>query len=222
MSDANAIGDSARPSDRARPLRPLYGEYATPEEQRRRIEAGGGVAEAIAPAPEKAEISQPVTAPPAPEAQGPAPGSSGAGEAGAGKPRRLPELTSGRRIDRIFAFVLVIWGLFSVVRAIPQMTNYPVFAYDLFSTMGIDATLSDPSGARVWGVVSALIFGLGWLATAMLTWSSAKRGRVLFWIPLAGAIVFGMLAGFTMSIPLVNDPAVLDAITTQLTEFPTP
>lgn len=179
--------------------RPAYGEYATPEEQRRRMEAN---------APAAPQMPEP-TAPPAerPTTED-ASGSI------------LPKVTSARRVDRLIGTLLLVWGLFSVIQTVPQLTNLGAYLHDSFKMLGVDAELSDPSSLKRWGIAAAFVYAGGWLLTAVLTWLRAKQGRILFWIPLVGAVVFTIVIGVLISIPLANDPALIDSLSGQLPTAP--
>ncbi|WP_261164551.1 DUF6264 family protein [Microbacterium sp. Marseille-Q6965] len=173
--------------EQPRPPRPQFGEYASPEEQQRRIQANP------LPVPTPA---------PAAGAEEPAPVVPVAGSGA----------STGRLIDRVVTVALLVYGLLNVIVTIPQLTDYVTYAENLLGMMGVDATLSDPAGGRGWGVAAALVMGLGWLATAALSYLRLRAGRTAFWIPIVGAVVFLGASGLLMTVPLLNDPAVLDAI----------
>ncbi|MGV9768424.1 DUF6264 family protein [Microbacterium sp. NPDC003461] len=181
MSDA--LPPRPHRDEQPTPPRPQFGELATPEEQRRRMQAN--------PLP---------VPPPAPEPQAARVPVAGA------RPR------NGRMADRIITVGLLVYGLVNTVVSIPQMTDYATYAETLLSLMGVDATLSDPAGARGWGLAAALVMGLGWLLTAVLSYLRLRAGRLAFWIPIVGAIVFLGISGGLLTVPLLNDPAVLDAL----------
>ena len=100
----------------------------------------------------------------------------------------------------------------NVFTSIPLFTDYSVYAASLFEMMGLQATLSDPEGARAWGFAAAVVVGLGWLLTAVLSWMSMRRGRISWWIPLVGALVFSFASGILLTVPLFQDPAVWDVL----------
>lgn len=175
-----------RPADDHRPPVPQFGEYASPEEQQRRMQAN------------------PRPVPPAPVA--PAPES----------PARGPVLGSAPRprlgVDRIVTIGLLVYGLINTITSIPQMADYVSYSDMLLGMMGIDASLSDPAGARGWGIAAAIVMGLGWLATAALSYLRMRAGRLAFWVPLVGAVVFIGITGVLLAIPLLGDPAILHAL----------
>lgn len=182
--------------------RPAYGEYATPEEQARRM----GVEPALAPEP----VSAPE--PPAPRSAAPE---------GERKPLLAP-LTGARRIDRFFAVFLVAWGLVSVIRDIPMLIDLPSFFYEAFDAWGIQAELADPSGARAWGTAAAFVLGVGWLLTALWTWQRTRRGKLVFWVPLVGAVATYIVVAVLISMPLSADEALLQSLIDQMEAITAP
>ncbi|WP_460775062.1 DUF6264 family protein [Microbacterium sp. GXF7504] len=190
MSYAPEIGPDGRP-------RPKYGEYATPEEQRARIKEPA-VSEALSAGVTPAEVA---AVPPAPVAP-----AAGAQSVAAASARR------GSVLDRVITIALLAYGLFTVLTTIPAVADYAAFADTLLATMGAEATLSDPGAARGWVLASNLILGVGWVATAALSWLNLRAGRVSFWIPLTAGIVFTMISSVLLIMPLMTDPAVWSAI----------
>lgn len=171
--------------------RPQYGEYATPEEQRARI-AQPDVDLVYEPAPVP-EQSVPVS-PAKPEA---APGET--------PPR-------SRAVDRIVTFALLAYGLVNVVASFPALVDFTEYTDTMFELLGVDATLSDPAAGRPWGIAAAIVLAVGWFVTAVLSWMSVRRGRLSWWIPLVGGLVFMSASGILVLIPLMNDPAVWSAL----------
>ncbi|WP_426320322.1 DUF6264 family protein [Microbacterium sp. E-13] len=173
--------------DPSRP-RPQYGEYATPEEQRARIQE---------PPPSRTQPPAPVmTDAPGSGIPSPPPGA-------AGKPRP---------VDRIVTFALLAYGLVNVISSVTAMADYGSYAETMLTMLGVDAQLSDPAAGRPWGIAAAVVLAIGWCATAAVSLWSMRRGRLTWWIPLAAGIVFTFVAGTLMLIPLVNDPVVWNAI----------
>jgi hypothetical protein len=178
--------------------RPQYGEYASPEEQRARIQQ---------PAP---EWQQPTTpqAPVVTDAPGagiPSPALQDARPVGA-PPRP-------RTVDRVVTIGLLVYGLFNVVTSIPSFLDYGAYADTMFTVLGLDVTLADPAAGRPYGIAAAIVLATGWLATALVSVWSLRRGRMTWWIPLSAGIVFTFVTGVLLAIPLMSDPAVLDALT---------
>jgi len=185
----------SEPSGPPVPPRPQYGEYATPEEQRARIQQ--------------------------PDATGiPAPGLGGAGVGSAAAAPYAPHPPTGpattaaaqptRRADRIITFALLAYGLITVVTSVPQMLDFAGFAETWMDLVGISATFTNVAEGQTWGRVAAAVFAGGWILTALLSWRSLSRRRVSWWIPLVGAIVTFVAASVCLVVPLLGDPAVAE------------
>lgn len=185
-------------SESAERPRPQYGEYATPEEQRARI--AGPVPPELEgrPAIETPQQTAPASVP-APPADAPT-------EAESGAPARP------RIADRIVTFVLLGWGLATVITSIPAITDYAGYAATMFELLGVDAQLADPDAGRPWALAAALLLGLGWIATAALSWWNLRRRRVTWWIPVVGGIVFNLVSSTLILVPLLSDPGFQSAI----------
>ncbi|WP_191966810.1 DUF6264 family protein [Microbacterium testaceum] len=180
------------PADEARP-RPQYGEYATPEEQRARIQ--------------RPEVTEALEAGVAPQPEPVAPQRAAATSA----PMPVPA-TRGGRIDRIVTFGLLIYGLFSVVTTIVQLLNFPEYANNFARVFRVDATFTNLTAGYLWGAAAAAVTGIGWLLTAMFTWRSMKRGRISFWIPIVGALISTIIAAVLSLIGMASDPQFLSAV----------
>ncbi len=175
--------------------RPQYGEYATPEEQRARI-ARPDAALVYEPAPVRDEPAPPAVAvAPAPAA---------------------PAEPKSRAVDRIVTFALLAYGLVSVISSFPALVDYASYAETMFGLLGVDATLSDPAAGRPWGIAAAIVLAVGWLLTAAVSWIRMRRGRLSWWIPLVGGVVFTFASAMLMLVPLMNDPAVWDALVSSI------
>jgi hypothetical protein len=180
--------------------RPQYGEYATPEEQRARIAqpeatdalTSGQSPDLVAPAATPAAVP-PGSAPAAAPAAAPAPGLT---------PR-------GRRIDRIATLALLGYGLVNVLFAAPGLLSLADTAEQYFSILGIDEPFTNLAAANVWGPVAGGLYLLGYAATAFFAVRMLRRGRLAFWVPIAGAIVTSTVVAICISVPLAGDPAFL-------------
>lgn len=168
--------------------RPQYGEYASPEEQRARI-AHPEVTEAL-------DTGQ------APEASTAAPAPS---------PRATP-VTGWRLADRIATIALLAYGLVNVAVTAPRLFDFAAFANDYFTMLGVDATYTNDGAGAVWGPVAAVTYVAGFVVTALIAWRRLRSGRIAFWVPLVGAIITTTLVGICVAVPLVGDPAFVDAV----------
>jgi len=170
MSDASPNTEPDPPAaprtDTSRP-KPQFGEYATPEEQRARIQE---------PAPWQQEPPTPVMT------DSPAPGIPAS---------PAPAERGPRPVDRIVTFALLAYGLVNVISSVPAFLDYGAYAETLLSMLGVDVQITDP---------------------AAVSWWSVRRGRLTWWIPLVGGILFTFVSGALMAVPLMNDPAVWQAL----------
>jgi len=185
VSDAPATG---QPSDADAPRpRPQYGEYATPEEQRARIQQP-------ASEPSHSHTALPHTVP------------------GRAHPPTAPATTAAARptrtADRVITLALLAYGLVTVLSAVPQLWDFAGFAQTWMQVAGIDATFTNTAQGVLWGRIAAFVFIGGWLLTALLSWASLAARRLSWWIPLVGAIVTFIIATVCLTVPLLGDPAI--------------
>lgn len=180
--------------------RPRFGEYATPEEQRARIRQPDvtwslETGQSVAPTPTAASSTPP---------------------AAAGTPAEASAMRPPRLADRVATIALLAYGLFNVLSSIPAFLDYGAYADTMFTLLGVQAELRDPAAGRPWGIAAALVLSIGWIATAVLSWWNLRRGRLTWWIPLVAGVVVTSTAGMLMVVPLMNDPAVWQAVTDSL------
>jgi hypothetical protein len=187
--------DAGAPDPRPRPQ---YGEYATPEEQRARI-AKPDVSLVYEPSPVLDESPAPAAAPATRAARAAGPGAAA-------------EVPRSRSVDRIVAFALLAYGLVNVISSFPALIDFEAYADTMFGLLGVDATLTDPAAGRPWGIAAAIVLAVGWVVTAALTWFAIRRGRLSWWIPLVGGVVFTFASAMLVLVPIMNDPAVWDAL----------
>lgn len=184
MSDGSTDDGAARP-------RPQYGEYATPEEQRARIQ--------------RPEVTEALDAGVAPQPEQPVPTAAPA-------PATRPGGLRGPLWDRIITGALLAYGLVSTVSTIVQLLDFPRYAESAATILGVDATYTNLQAGYVWGAAAAFVYGVGWLATTVLTWRRLKRGRIAFWIPIAGFVATALIAGVCVTLALVGDQQFMSAI----------
>ncbi|WP_243227416.1 DUF6264 family protein [Microbacterium sp. CIAB417] len=178
--------------------RPQYGEYATPEEQRARIR--------------QPDATFDLDAGKAPDAAPPAP---------APNPAAGPVARNPRAMDRVATIALLALGLFEVLRSIPGFVDPNELLTQLLTQFGVDGGLSDAAGARAWGAAAAILLAVGWFATAAVSVWNLRAGRLSFWIPLVGGVVFTLLASVLLVVPLMSDPGLMQQIG-GITPLPTP
>ncbi len=121
-----------------------------------------------------------------------------------------------RTADRIVTVALLVFGLVNVATTVPALIDYSGYVDTFLGTLGVSGELADPAAGRAWGIAAALVLIVGLVSTAFFSRLSLLRGRVTFWIPLVGAIVFTMASAFLAVVPIMNDPALWSAIQSAL------
>lgn len=167
--------------------RPQFGEYATPEEQRARIQqpdATWALDVGQAPAEQDAEAPKQLIAEPSPAA-----------------------VSSGRNIDRIVTLSLLIVGAVNVIFTAISYLDLGSVADQAMKMLGIQEGFTNVEAARVWGPVAAVALVIGYLITVFFAWRRASRGRMAFWVPLVGAVVTYIVVYLCLAVPLLGDPA---------------
>jgi uncharacterized membrane protein YhaH (DUF805 family) len=166
--------------------RPQFGEYATPEEQQARIQ--------------RPEVTEALDAGVAPQEAAPAPKAAALAAA------------RGPLVDRIITLMLLIYGLVSVVTTIAQVLDFPHYAEQAAQILNVDAKYTNLTAGFVWGAIAAVVYGVVYLLTALVTVRRLRRGRIAFWVPLVGFAVAAVVGGTCITIAIVNDPAYLSAL----------
>ncbi len=167
--------------------RPQYGEFATPEEQRRL--AG------LPPVDESAEL------PVAPAPQHPA--APSASQSTPAKPRRW---------DRPITIALLVYGLINVFMTGISYLDLASVMNESMKIIGIPGEFTNFAQGKLWGTIAAVLLVIGWMITA---WFSARRlrtGKLAWWIPLVGAAVTMVVVGICITVPMMGDPAFIDHI----------
>ena len=178
-------------ADDMRP-RPQYGEYATPEEQRARIQQ-----------PDMTRLLETGQDPDA---------LHGAPPPDAPTVAAAPATRRGRFADRIVTIGLLVYGLVNVVVSIPSMIDYESYIGLVLELLGVEGTVADPAAGRPWAIAAALVLAIGWLLTAWVSWRSLARERLTWWIPLVAGIVFTFISTVLLMVPIVSDPILWNAI----------
>lgn len=188
MSDGQGDAPAVRP-------RPAYGEYATPEEQRARIQQPDATA-AISSG--QAVVAAPASAP---QALGPL---------AAGAPvKDAPDRTT----DRIVTIALLVAGAFNVAITVFSYFDLPSLANQAMQILGIPGEFTNVESAQLWGPIAAGALIVGYLLTAFFAWRGIRAKRVSWWIPLVGAFVSYVVVYVCLSIPLLGDPAFIQYAT---------
>lgn len=161
--------------------RPQYGEYATPEEQRARIQQ------------------------PDPALMAPAPVEPAAAEAPAAAD--VPAPVRQRPVDRLVTAMLLGVGAVNVFFSAQGFSDPSAAFSQTFSAMGIPGEFSNFDSAQTWGMIAAVVLVAGYLLTALGSWARLRAGRLAWWLPLVGATVTYIVVSVCLAIPLAGDPA---------------
>ena len=181
--------------------RPQYGEYATPEEQRARIQqpnatwsletgqavgpAGGGQVHPVTPGTPDGAPAAASTAP----------------------------MTRARGADRAVTLALLALGALNVILTAVTYFDLAGLANQAFSIIGIPGEFTNVDSARLWGPIAAVALIVGFVITAFLAWRSLQVGRISWWIPVVGAILTYIVVYVCIAIPLFGDPAFMEYAT---------
>jgi len=164
--------------------RPQYGEYATPDEQRRL--AGLPPLDAAPEAPAAAPvIEQTVQA----------------------KPAR--SITRARPWDRIITIALLAYGLVNVVMTGLSYLDLPTVMNESMRILGVEGEFTNFAQGKLWGTTAAVLLVLGWVITAWLSLRRLRTGKLTWWVPLVGAAATMVVVSICIMIPMMGDPAFM-------------
>ncbi|MGP6171020.1 DUF6264 family protein [Microbacterium sp. A196] len=159
--------------------RPSYGEYATPEEQRRL---------AGLPPVDEAPVIQ--AAPAAPV-------------------QAAPSAPAARPWDRIITIALLAYGVVNVFMTAMSYLDLPALMNQSMEILGIDGEFTNFAQGKTWGAVAAVVLFIGWAITAWLSVRRLRRGKLSWWVPLVGAVVTMIITTICITVPMMNDPAFI-------------
>ena len=183
--------DSARSGPDGRP-RPQFGEYATPEEQRARIQQPD--ATFALDAGVKAETEAEST----------------------GRPSGMPGAAAVRHpVDRIVTVALLAYGAINVVFSAFSFFDLAELATQALRILGSSAEFTNDEAARLWGPIAAIVLIVGYLVTLLLSIRRLRSGRITWWVPLAGAAATYIVVYICLAVPLLGDPAFVEYATTR-------
>ena len=171
--------------------RPQYGEYASPEQQA--AAAGIPYRPHAHAAPPHGQAPAPIAPPPAHDTR-----------VGAPAPAAQAQ---GRRWDFVLSSLLLGYGLFTVVIGSSQYTdlagliNTQFYAPQQIGTF-VATPLSENLGVVI--IVSQIVL---YVLAAVLTVIRLRRGRIAFWIPITGAVLFGIVVFVCFATLVLRDPA---------------
>ena len=173
--------------------RPQYGEYATPEEQRARIQQPDATwALETGQAVDGAQVHA-------------APADAAPADAAPVDP--VPAMTPARGVDRVVTLALLALGALNVVITAVSYFDLAGLADQAMTLLGIEGEFTNVESAQLWGPIAAVVLVAGFALTAFLAWGNLRRGRISWWIPLVGAVVTYIVVYVCIAIPLLGDPA---------------
>lgn len=161
--------------------RPQYGEYATPDEQRRL---------AGLPPLDAAPAAAPVTEQPAPA-----------------EPVR--SIAKARPWDRIITIALLAYGLVNVIMTGLSYLDLPTVMNESMRILGIDGEFTNFAQGRLWGTTAAVLLVVGWAITAWLSLRRLRTGKLTWWVPLVGAAATMLIVSICIMVPMLGDPAFM-------------
>lgn len=189
MTEHVKDGQPELPSNEGRRPRPQYGEYATPQEQAKIIADSLPpvspllVPQAIAGVPNPPDASARVgTSPPA-------------------SPGRRP-----RRWDLILSAALLGYATINVIAQLALRDTLATIATQFYLTQGIGdytPTALTTSLGDALNVITLALFVVTVLGTVWML----RRGRIAFWVPIAGGVLATIVALVFVVILLQSDPA---------------
>lgn len=161
--------------------RPQYGEYASPDEQRRL--AGLPPLDGVTPA--APVIEQP--APPKPE----------------------PSITKARPWDRIVTIALLAYGLVNVFMTGMSYLDLPTVMNKSMGILGIEGQFTNFAQGKLWGTTAAVLLVVGWVITTWLSLRRLRTGKLTWWLPLVGATATMLVVTICIMVPMAGDPAFM-------------
>jgi Family of unknown function (DUF6264) len=167
--------------------RPQYGEYATPEEQRRL--AGLPPLDAVAEVPVLVGASQP-----APVVMSEA---------------VTPNATKPRSWDRILTIALLAYGIVSVFMTGMAYLDLPTLMNESMKILGIEGEFTNFAQGKLWGTIAAVILVVGWVVTAWISLRRLRTGKLTWWVPLVGAAATMIIVSICLAVPMMGDPAFI-------------
>jgi hypothetical protein len=148
-----------------------------------------------------------------PSAKAPGPTPAPTSEPGrAGYLPRQDERRAGRRLDSAVTFGLLAAGAFNLLLTLGSYARLPDTFDGVYRALGSDATYAPTPMTLPIGIALIVVNALVFLVTALLAVGQVRRGRIAFWIPLAGALAAGLLSVLLMSVLISADPVMTQII----------
>lgn len=158
--------------------RPQYGEYATPEEQRRL---------AGLPPLDAATVAEEPVVP-------------------AAAPAPAPTARRGHA-DRIITIALLAYGLVNVVMTAISYLDLPTVLQQSMRILGIEGEFSNFAQGRLWGGIAAVVLVIGYALTVLVAFRRLRSDKRSWWVPLVGAATTMIVVTICIMVPMLADPA---------------
>lgn len=178
----------------ARP-RPLYGEYATPEEQRARIhrpDASLALEAGMSPEVPAGRFAEPTR------------------QAVTGASAQKRAAGAGSTADRVVTIGLLAYGLINAVMSAIALADFPSVATTSMQMMGIPGQFTNVEQGRLFGAIAAVAIVVGWAVTAAFSWRRMRTGRITWWVPLVGAVVSYAVVYALLAPAILGDAAFIE------------
>lgn len=185
------------PSQYGKPA-PQFGVYASPEEQRARIrqpDATFALQAGESPMPPAREARRAAASG---NAARPAPNT--AETAGGSVP-------AARLVDRLATVALLSYGLINVLFAVVGLSDVTSYFGAAYEVLGVPGSFTSTPFAQASAVIASVVLVSGYVITAVFSIRRLLRGRVSWWVPLAGAAATQFVVGVLLSAALLSDPA---------------
>lgn len=119
-------------------------------------------------------------------------------------------------LDRLVSLGLLAFGLWNVISAVATYLNPSPLMAQMMQMLGISGEFTNDAMAKTWGIAAGAVLIIGWILTAAWTVLRLRRGKIAWWVPLVGGVVFVALASVLLVVPFYSDPAVISYIDQQV------
>lgn len=175
-------------SDTQRP-RPQFGEYATPEEQKKAIKVPLDDSESIPVASQESPTSHISVQ---------------------GSPRSEP-VRSGPSGDRVATMILLAVGLLVILLSMSALVDLPTAIDTAFTQLGLESYTSFALGSALGWTALVLAVAL-WGVSLWLSLRTLRRGRMAWWIPLVFGVLGNVVVFACVAFAMAGDPAFIEYV----------
>jgi hypothetical protein len=175
-------------SDTQRP-RPQFGEYATPEEQKKAIKV-----------PLDDTESMPVESQESPTSHISVQGGPTA-----------PVVAKRASGDRVATMILLGIGMLTILLSMPALIDLPKSIDSAFAQLNLGNYTSTALGSAL-GWTAFLVSVVLWGLALWLSLRAIRRGRVAWWIPLVLGVVANIVVFACVAFAMAGDPAFTDYV----------